>query len=200
MVDFWNERYGKAEYAYGTEPNAFLCEQLKDLEPGRIILPGDGEGRNAVYAASLGWEVFAFDPSREGRKKAMALAQSCGVSIDFQTGTADTITWPREPFDLAAFCYVHLPSVARTRLHRHVWETLRSGGLMVMEYFSPKQLGLQSGGPKDLDMLPSVDDIRQDIPEGQFLILEEVETTLHEGIFHQGRAQVVRAVIRKDQA
>jgi hypothetical protein len=63
MIDFWNARYSAAEYAYGTEPNAFFKAQLDQLTPGRLLLPAEGEGRNAVYAAKKGWEVAAFEPN-----------------------------------------------------------------------------------------------------------------------------------------
>jgi hypothetical protein len=70
----WNERYGADEYVYGKEPNGFLKEFIDNHPPGKILLPAEGEGRNAVYAASKGWEVTAFDFSEEGKKKALKLA------------------------------------------------------------------------------------------------------------------------------
>ena len=61
MKDFWNERYGAPEYAYGTEPNVFFKQELDGLKPGRLLLPAEGEGRNGVYAAEKGWSVSAYD-------------------------------------------------------------------------------------------------------------------------------------------
>ena len=52
----WNERYSKSAYAYGTEPNEYLKEQLEKLEVGKILFGAEGEGRNAVYLAGLGYE------------------------------------------------------------------------------------------------------------------------------------------------
>lgn len=60
-IDRWNERYSKEEFAYGEEPNQYLKEQLEKLDVGKILFPAEGEGRNGVYAAKLGWNVFAFD-------------------------------------------------------------------------------------------------------------------------------------------
>ena len=74
-ADFWNERFGKEEFIYGTEPNQFFKEQLQNLEIGTLLLPAEGEGRNAVYAATQGWEVSAFDISEQGRVKAIFLAK-----------------------------------------------------------------------------------------------------------------------------
>ena len=73
MKEFWNERYRQNEFAYGEEPNEFLKEQLAKLQPGSILFPAEGEGRNAVYAAQSGWQVSAFDISEEGKKKAERL-------------------------------------------------------------------------------------------------------------------------------
>ena len=81
VLRMWDTRYGKDEYAYGTEPNQFLKEKLEDLEPGSILFPAEGEGRNAVYAAQLGWKVSAFDISEVGKQKALKLAGQKKVSI-----------------------------------------------------------------------------------------------------------------------
>ena len=78
----WNERYSKKEFAYGEQPNQFLKEQLENLPVGSILFPAEGEGRNAVYAAKLGWDVYAFDISIEGKNKAMKLAEANKVSIE----------------------------------------------------------------------------------------------------------------------
>ena len=84
MKDFWNDRYGRAEYAYGKEPNVFFKEQLDQLQPGKILLPAEGEGRNAVYAAEKGWQASAYDWSENAYKKAMQLAEEKKVNIDYQ--------------------------------------------------------------------------------------------------------------------
>ena len=81
FAKMWNSRYSAEEYAYGEEPNAFIKQQLDNLIPGKILFPAEGEGRNAVYAAKLGWNVEAFDLSTEGREKALSLAAQNGVDI-----------------------------------------------------------------------------------------------------------------------
>ena len=74
MKEFWEIRYAEKQYAYGENPNVYFKEQLDKLKPGKILLPAEGEGRNAVYAAKQGWEVMAFDLSSEGKNKAEKLA------------------------------------------------------------------------------------------------------------------------------
>lgn len=68
-MNFWDERYKEKEYVYGISPNEFLKKELLKLKVGSILLPCEGEGRNAVFAAKNGWNVFAFDSSFEGKKK-----------------------------------------------------------------------------------------------------------------------------------
>ncbi len=99
MNDFWNERYATLEYAYGTEPNQFYKEQLAMLATGKILFPAEGEGRNAVYAATQGWQVTAFDPSIEGKRKAEQLASENGVSIDYQIDNYEFVDFSPELFD-----------------------------------------------------------------------------------------------------
>ena len=48
MINFWDDRYSQPEYVYGVKPNEFFAEQIQKLTPGEIILPCEGEGRNAV--------------------------------------------------------------------------------------------------------------------------------------------------------
>lgn len=69
----WDDRYKSEEFAYGEEPNNYLKEQLEKLNPSTILFPAEGEGRNAVFAAKLGWKVSAFDISEEGKTKPLNL-------------------------------------------------------------------------------------------------------------------------------
>ncbi|HFK5571211.1 class I SAM-dependent methyltransferase [Elizabethkingia meningoseptica] len=83
MNSFFDDVYGHEEYAYGKMPNEYLKEKLRDLKPGKILFPAEGEGRNAVYAAKSGWDVFCFDISANGCHKAKQLADEEGVTIDY---------------------------------------------------------------------------------------------------------------------
>ena len=84
MANFWDERYAAEEYVYGKAPNRFFKSVLDTLPAGKLLVPGAGEGRDAVYAAQLGWQVNAFDASVQGRLKALGLASLQNVQIDFE--------------------------------------------------------------------------------------------------------------------
>ena len=198
MKEFWNERYGGVEYVYGTEPNAWFAEQLAQLAPGRLLLPAEGEGRNAVHAARNGWEVTAFDISEAGRSKAMALAVQHGVRLEYHVGTlAEIPTLPRD-FDALGMVFAHFPAASRASLTGDLLTYLRPGGRVIFEAFAKPQLSYQpihnSGGPQQLDMLYSVEEVRVEFPGVEFLHLEEVEVELHEGAFHHGLAKVVQGL------
>lgn len=199
MKEFWDERYARAEYVYGESPNAFFAEQIKKLPLGNLLLPAEGEGRNAVFAAQLGWQVLAFDISAEARKKAVALAASRNVEIDYKIARSDELFFEQNKFDAAALIFAHAPSSERRLLHKAIAQSLRSGGTVVLEGFSKNHLRHSSanpnaGGPKDADMLYSLDELLSDFHAFRTLVLEETETELHEGIFHNGKSSVIRFV------
>ncbi|MBK9249893.1 MAG: class I SAM-dependent methyltransferase [Ignavibacteria bacterium] len=201
-TDRWNERFSANEFVYGETPNQFLEEHLQTLLPGSILFPAEGEGRNAVYAASLGWKVSAFDISTEGRKKAMRLAASKNVTIDYQVGTLDTLDYKHGQFDVIALIYAHFPADIKSQYHKELSALLRSGGVVIFEAFSKKHPEYQAtnpsvGGPKELAMLFSVEEIEADFAGYEVLMLEERAIELREGAFHQGVGSVIRFVGRK---
>jgi len=203
MTDFWNERYRQAEYAYGTEPNAFFKSHLDTLPPGRLLLPAEGEGRNAVYAAMQGWQVSAFDQSAEGKKKAELLAQKHGVVMDYSVLSIGKLPYAPGSFDAVGLTYAHFFPAERAALHRTVATLLRSGGTVILEAFSKRNLECvladdRIGGPRDEKQLYTTNDIRSDFNGFDIVHLAEEDVELHEGLYHNGRGRVIRFVGRKN--
>jgi ubiquinone/menaquinone biosynthesis C-methylase UbiE len=194
MNDIWNERYSKEEYVYGEEPNVFFSDQLKKLQNGIIILPCEGEGRNAVYAASQGWIVNAFDASDAGKIKALQLAGKKGVSIDYKIADAATVNYPENGADAVAFIYAHFPAASRKQIHQEAISWLKPGGKIIVEAFNPAQLQNSSGGPKDVTMLYTEEILRDDFLELNMECIQTLQTNLQEGKYHQGRADIIRFV------
>lgn len=198
----WNDRFSKDEFAYGEQPNNYLKEQLEKLNAGTILFPAEGEGRNAVFAAKLGWTVSAFDISIEGKKKALLLAEANKVTIDYQVGEWQTLDFKNGPFDAIALIYAHFPSDIKSFYHKLLDKYLRKGGVVIFEAFSKKHPDYISrnekvGGPKDVDMLFSIDEIISDFDNYEILELAEKEIELKEGLFHNGQGSVIRFVGRK---
>jgi len=201
-VDRWNDRYSTDEFAYGEQPNNYLKEQLTNLETGTILFPAEGEGRNAVFAAKLGWKVSAFDISIEGKNKALQLAENNNVSIDYQVGELQELDYEVEQFDAIALIYAHFPSAIKSSYHKTLSNYLRKGGLLIFEAFSKKHLDYLAknekvGGPKEIDMLFSIGEISADFENYEILVLEEKEIELNEGLFHNGQGSVIRFVGRR---
>ena len=200
--DRWDERYSGEEFAYGEEPNNYLKEQLDKLKPETILFPAEGEGRNAVYAAKTGWNVFAFDISEEGKKKALQLAESNNVKIDYQVGELETLYYEENQFDAIGLIYAHFPAAVKSRYHTILNKYLRKGGVVIFEAFSKKHLDYvqkdeKVGGPKDIESLFSIEEIQSDFPDYDFEELTEMEIELNEGLFHNGKGSVIRFVGRK---
>lgn len=198
----WNERYSKEEFAYGKQPNNYLKEQLEKLDPGKILFAAEGEGRNTVFAASLGWTVSAFDISTEGKKKAMQLAAANKVTIDYRVGELYALDYKNEEFDAIALIYAHFPAAIKSAYHKTLDNYLRKGGIVIFEAFSKKHSDYLArnekiGGPKDSGMLFSTDEIKSDFSNYEIIELAEKEIELNEGLFHNGTGSVIRFVGRK---
>ncbi|KAA1267740.1 class I SAM-dependent methyltransferase [Leptospira interrogans] len=201
-TDRWNERYNKEEFAFGEQPNEYLKEQLEKLKIGTILFPAEGEGRNAVFAAKLGWNVSAFDISIEGKKKAFRLAEANQVKIDYQIGELQTLDYHSEQFDAIALIYAHFPAEIKSYYHKTLSQYLRKDGLVILEAFSKKHIHYvlkneKVGGPRELEMLFSIDEIKSDFENYEIIELEEKEIELKEGLFHNGNGSVIRFVGRK---
>ncbi|MDN3686433.1 class I SAM-dependent methyltransferase [Cyclobacterium jeungdonense] len=199
MKTFWDERYKSKEYVYGEAPNAFFTSKIGSLEPGKLILPAEGEGRNAVFAAKLGWDVSAFDWSEEGRKKAEKLADKEQVKIEYLVSDLEHVRYKKESFDLLGLFFAHFPEKVRHAYHRKLASYVKPGGKLILEGFAKAHIELsranpKAGGPREEGMLFSREIIREDFPEFQWELLEEVTAFLEEGAFHAGKSVLVRAV------
>lgn len=201
-VDRWNERYSKAEFAYGEQPNNYLKAQLEKLPAGTILFPAEGEGRNAVFAATRGWAVSAFDISEAGKNKALRLAEANNVLIDYQVGDLHDLYYAPDQFDAIALIYAHFPAEVKSQYHKTLDSYLRQGGIIIFEAFSKRHPDYiarneKVGGPKELAMLFSVDELKADFGNYEIIELVEQEIDLSEGVFHNGTGSVLRFVGQK---
>ena len=202
MKEFWDERFSSDEYIYGEEPNQYLKAKLSELYPGEIMFAAEGEGRNAVYAARDDWKVTAFDQSREGKKKAMKLADKHEVKIDYRVGDLPELGYEKDEVDVIALIYAHFPKELREEYHKLLLSYLRRDGLVIFEGFSKKHTAYQQvnpkvGGPKDEELLFSMEEIKKDFGALNFLEISEEEVDLREGEFHNGLGAVIRFVAQK---
>jgi SAM-dependent methyltransferase len=202
MKDFWNSRYASNEYVFGTEPNVFFKEQLDKIKPGKLLIPADGEGRNAVYAAQKGWQVDASDISNEGKKKAELLANKKEVTIDYKVGDFSLLNYENEHYDAAALVFAHFPAHQKPALHKKIDYHLKPGGYLILEAFNKEHLKYniinpQIGGPRDFDMLYSLDELLSDFKGYKIIMAEDTIGRLSEGNFHKGTGSMTRFVAQK---
>ncbi len=202
-LKIWDDRYQESGYAYGDQPNEYLKEQLKKFEPKQILFPAEGEGRNAVFAATLGWQTYAFDISEPGRKKAMALAEKQNVKIDYQVGELASLKYKDETFDAIGLIYAHFPADVRVDILTTLSKLLKKNGIIIFEAFSKSHLEYVNkdanvGGPKDINMLFSIDEIKSYFNNFTIIELVEQEIELKEGNYHNGIGSVIRFVGRKN--
>ena len=193
----WDERYGEPEPLFGWKPNVYLEEQVKGLQPGsKILVPGDGYGRNGIWLAKQGFQVHTVDLSPVGVERARKAAQAAGLRMTIEQADLSKWQWPVSEFDAAATIFVHLPSPVRRVVHASMLRALKSGGIVIIQSFTPAQLQFSSGGPKDVDMLCTPDLLREEFAGAEILELEEKTVHLEEGHKHSGLGAVVQAVFR----
>lgn len=200
----WNERYRDKKYVYGIEPNEFLKEELQKMAFGTILFGAEGEGRNSVYAAKLGWTVSAFDISVEGKNKALQLAEKNKVSIDYHVGLLPELNFENEQFDVIALIFAHFPPNIKSKYHKLLDKYLKKGGTVIFEAFGKNHLEYRMknekiGGPPDLESLFSTNELKSDFENYEILELVEKEVELNEGLYHNGKGSVTRFVGRKKQ-
>ncbi len=192
MMNFWDSRYATSEYVYGTAPNEFVKEQLQNIPRGKILFPAEGEGRNSVFAAKIGFDVYAFDSSEVGRAKALELAKESNVKINYLFSDYEKVDYPENYFDVIAFVFAHMHPEYRTKWHRKLQGFLKPGGRLILEGFAKDQLKFNSGGPKDINMLFSEEELMQDFNQLENVTLQNAIISLNEGDFHNGLASVIR--------
>jgi len=197
-LGFWDERYSGEEYVYGTEANQFFKEQIRKIYPvDNLLLPGEGEGRNAVFAAKLGWKVDAFDQSYVAKVKAEKLAKLNNVKINYSSVDITKFTPKKNFYACAAIIFVHLPVNIRSEFYKKVIDTIKPNGKIILELFSINQYGKNSGGPQNLEMLSTIDEIKNSFEKLKTIILREETIHIDEGEKHSGDASVIRFVGEK---
>jgi len=199
-ADFWNKRFDTPDYIFGRAPNEYLQTQAKRyLKKGDTVLcVADGEGRNSVWLAKQGMRVDAFDLSEVALSKAVALATEEAVQVQFSLASSDTWEWEPNQYDAVVGIFIQFADPAmRVRLFAQMISTLRPGGLLIIQGYTPKQLDFKTGGPSILEHLYTEDMIRDLIGDLEVIDLCVYEKSLSEGPKHTGMSALLGLVARK---
>jgi len=198
-AESWNRRYAGAEFLFGTEPNAWLREHTGSLPAGgRILSVADGEGRNSVWLARRGFQVDAFDLADRAVEKARVFALSAGVSVNFTLADVDGFAWPEAAYDGVAAIFVQFadPST-RARLFERIVRSLKPGGVLVLQGYTPKQLDYRTGGPPILSHLYTRALLESAFADLEIIALQEYEADVREGQGHHGQSALIGLVARR---
>lgn len=193
----WDVRYATEEFVYGTTPNDFLKASAHLLPPGQILCLAEGEGRNSVFLAGLGYRVTAVDSSAVGLAKAQQLARTSGVALE--TLVADLADYRITPnfWDGVVSIFCHVPAGIRRALHQDIVAGLKPGGVLILEAYTPNQLEHRTGGPPNPALLMNLVELQSELAGLEFLHAVEVEREIIEGSLHTGLGAVVQVVARK---
>ncbi len=194
MTNFWDERYGSDEYAYGVEPNDFLRAEAYRIPPGPVLCLAEGEGRNAVFLAGLGHQVTAIDLSIEGLRKAERLARAHDVTIEVIQADLATFDLGIDRWSGIVEIFAHVPLAVRHRIHAQIPHALRAAGCLVLETYRPEQLALGTGGPKELSLLSTLAELREQLSPLELVVARDANREIHEGRFHDGPSATVQLV------
>ena len=190
----WDECYSEPGFAHGIVPNEFLVSVVDRIPKGRILSLAEGEGKNAVYLASLGYEVTGVDGSIVGLHKAATLATERGVTITTIHADLGRFEIETEQWEGIIACYCHVPSAIRIPLHQAAVRGLKSGGVFVLEAFSKEQFIYDTDGPHSLDMLMHLDDLKQELVGLEFACAAQIVREAREGSRHAGLVSVIQLI------
>ncbi|WP_353047817.1 class I SAM-dependent methyltransferase [Exiguobacterium sp. s22] len=195
----WDERFSSEEYVYGTEPNEFLREWVTSHQPERkrVLAIAEGEGRNAVWLATLGYEVEMWDASKVGLEKAKRLATSQNVSLQTKQIDLNEADWPNEAYDMVICIFGHFPPPVREKVFAGIQKTLRPDGFFLTEVYSTNQLAYGTGGPNDASLLYTEEMFHQLEDDFVPLVLHETVVWREEGTLHHGESAVIQYVGQK---
>lgn len=201
-ASLWDQRYGTPGFLFGTAPNDYLASQRHLLRPGmRALAVADGEGRNSVWLARQGLRVDAFDVSSVAVGKATRLASDAQVAVDFRVADCDAWRWEPAHYDVVAAIFVQFADPAlRARLFANIITTLKPGGILILQGYTPKQLEYKTGGPGVLENLYTEELLRTELGALDIVELRSYEGNLDEGTQHAGRSALIGLVGRKADA
>jgi 2-polyprenyl-3-methyl-5-hydroxy-6-metoxy-1,4-benzoquinol methylase len=191
--ELWDERYAKTDYLYSDRPNEFMKRYFEGLDPNgaRVLLPGDGDGRNGLWLAKQGFRVEAFDYSKVASEKANRRAREAGLA--YSSRYQDVNDWAPEKsqFDFVVIVFLHLEKAAWEYLIEASLATLKPGGSLIIQVFSKDQLGKTSGGPKDLGLLFEPEDFHELTERFDSFELSKEDSEIAEGSLHTGLASLI---------
>lgn len=199
---FWNARYDQSDFIFGTQPNHYLVQVTEKYltAPQRVLCVADGEGRNSVWLSSLGFDVVAFDPSDIALEKARTFAAQLNTKVSFNHSDCDSWTWKKDAFDVVVIVFTQFADPAmRERLFTKSAQTLKPGGMIIIQGYTPKQVEYKTGGPTEVINMYTPELMKELLPGFNFLEMTEYEKVMKEGSRHDGLSALIGLVAQKEK-
>lgn len=194
----WNQRFAAEHYVFGEAPNAYLKSQAAHLVPGTALAVADGEGRNGVWLAQQGLQVDAFDFSDNAIHKALALAQSRQVAVNWVHSDWQSFDWRSAHYDnVVGIFFQFATPEERSTLFARMLDSLKPGGTLIIQGYTPRQLDFNTGGPGKLAHLYDESLMLDAFAELDILDLRTYEAEIAEGTGHQGMSGLLGLTARK---
>ena len=198
---YWDARYAKAGFRFGTEPAAFLTKNVDCLAgASRVLCVADGEGRNSVWMAGQGLNVTAFDASAVAVDKARGLARENRVNVDFHVSGIEDWDWTRTYDAVVAVFVQFAPPDLRDRLFGWMAQAVTPGGVLMLHGYAPRQVGYGTGGPGREEHMYTENMLSAAFSDLDIKRLADYDAELNEGSGHAGRSALVDLVARKPKA
>ncbi|MFT5098158.1 MAG: SAM-dependent methyltransferase [Candidatus Azotimanducaceae bacterium] len=196
----WNDRYAGDDYVFGTEPNDFLKSVAGEIpSDANVLCLADGEGRNGVYLAQQGHQITSVDMSSVGLEKAEKLATANKVAITTIQANLAEYDLGEAQWDCVVSIFFHIPPKLQEIIYPRIIRSLKPGGLLILESYTPEQLKFGTGGPPVTELMLTLERARAAFGELAFLHAEELERDVVEGVGHTGRAAVIQLLARKSE-
>jgi len=193
----WDESFSDEDYVYGETPNIFIKDKspiiLKNASVGCFA---EGEGRNAVYLATLGHHVTSFDQSTVGLKKTKQLASRHNVEVETKAKDLTTENVSPQQFDAAIMVFGHVTKEDQPFFMENIINSVKHGGYVLFEVYSTDQLAYETGGPPNIEYLYEPEDILNWIKPHKCLHFYYGEAMREEGKRHTGLGHVIQVLIQ----
>ncbi|MGA7949579.1 MAG: class I SAM-dependent methyltransferase [Thiobacillaceae bacterium] len=198
-MSFWDQRYEQPGYLFGEAPNVFLQDQAGLLKPDwQALSLADGEGRNGIWLAEQGLKVHALDFSPVALEKARSWARQRGVHLRFDHADLLSWIWPEASYDLVVAIFIQFAGpVGRKLIFDGIRRTLKPGGLLILQGYTPRQLDYKTGGPPTGENMYTQALLKEAFGDWNTLHLREHDDYIAEGTGHHGQSALIDLVARK---
>jgi SAM-dependent methyltransferase len=190
----WDERYRERPLVWSAGPNLFVEQELASATPARALDLAAGEGRNAIWLASQGWDVEAVEFSPVAIEKGRQLAAAADVTVTWTL--ADLLAAPSlAPADLVLVAYLQLPAPQLQAALRYAARAVAPGGELFLVGHALRNLTEGTGGPQSAEVLWTEDLLRGAL-DGTGLLVDVLDEVVREVDADDGPQQAIDLLLR----